>query len=72
MAAYSMDLRKRVLRAWDGGMDAEGMAAQVRSESRVGASAGAATARDRRRSRRGNKRSFAAASWRDRRTGSSR
>lgn len=28
MAAYSMDLRKRVLRAWDGGMDAEGIAAK--------------------------------------------
>ena len=28
MAAYSLDLRKRVLRAWDGGMDAEGVAAK--------------------------------------------
>ena len=27
MAAYSLDLRKRVLRAWDGGMDAERVAA---------------------------------------------
>lgn len=27
MAAYSMDLRKRVLRAWDTGMDAEAVAA---------------------------------------------
>ena len=26
MAAYSMDLRKRVVRAWDGGMDAESVA----------------------------------------------
>jgi transposase len=26
MAAYSLDLRKRVLRAWDAGMDAEGVA----------------------------------------------
>lgn len=28
MAAYSLDLRKRVLRAWDGGMDAERVAAK--------------------------------------------
>jgi hypothetical protein len=28
MAPYSMDLRKRVLRAWDGGLDAEGIAAK--------------------------------------------
>ena len=28
MAPYSMDLRKRVLRAWDGGMDADGVAAK--------------------------------------------
>ena len=28
MAAYSMDLRQRVLRAWDGGMDAESVAAK--------------------------------------------
>ena len=28
MAPYSMDLRKRVLRAWDGGMDAESVAAK--------------------------------------------
>ena len=28
MAAYSMDLRKRVVRAWDGGMDAESVAAK--------------------------------------------
>jgi transposase len=28
MAAYSLDLRKRVLRAWDGGLDAEGVAAK--------------------------------------------
>ena len=28
MAPYSMDLRKRVLRAWDSGMDAEGVAAK--------------------------------------------
>jgi transposase len=28
MAAYSLDLRKRVLRAWDGGMDAESVAAK--------------------------------------------
>jgi len=28
MAPYSMDLRKRVVRAWDGGMDAEGVAAK--------------------------------------------
>jgi transposase len=28
MAAYSMDLRKRVLRAWDGGLDAERVAAK--------------------------------------------
>ena len=28
MAAYSMDLRKRVLRAWDSGMDAESVAAK--------------------------------------------
>jgi transposase len=27
MAAYSLDLRKRVLRAWDAGMDAESVAA---------------------------------------------
>ena len=27
MAAYSLDLRKRVLRAWDGGMDADRVAA---------------------------------------------
>ena len=27
MAAYSLDLRERVLRAWDGGMDAETIAA---------------------------------------------
>src|SRR5215831_18788076 len=27
MAAYSMDLRKRVLRAWDSGLDAERVAA---------------------------------------------
>src|SRR2546427_6584408 len=26
MAPYSIDLRKRVLKAWDGGMDAEGVA----------------------------------------------
>ena len=28
MAPYSMDLRKRVLRAWDAGMDAESVAAK--------------------------------------------
>lgn len=28
MAPYSMDLRKRVARAWDAGMDAEGVAAK--------------------------------------------
>jgi transposase len=28
MAPYSLDLRKRVLRAWDGGMDAEAVAAK--------------------------------------------
>ena len=28
MAAYSMDLRQRVLRAWDRGMDAESVAAK--------------------------------------------
>jgi hypothetical protein len=28
MAPYSMDLRKRVLRAWDAGLDAEGVAAK--------------------------------------------
>ncbi len=28
MAAYSLDLRRRVLRAWDGGMDAESVAAK--------------------------------------------
>jgi transposase len=28
MAAYSMDLRKRVLRAWDSGLDAESVAAK--------------------------------------------
>ena len=28
MAAYSLDLRKRVLRAWDGGPDAESVAAK--------------------------------------------
>ena len=28
MAAYSLDLRKRVLRAWDSGMDAESVAAK--------------------------------------------
>ena len=28
MTAYSMDLRKRVLRAWDAGMDAEAVAAK--------------------------------------------
>jgi transposase len=28
MAAYSLDLRKRVLRAWDSGMDAERVAAK--------------------------------------------
>jgi transposase len=28
MAAYSLDLRKRVLRAWDGGLDAESVAAK--------------------------------------------
>ena len=28
MAPYSMDLRKRVLKAWDSGMDAEGVAAK--------------------------------------------
>ena len=28
MAAYSLDLRKRVLRAWDKGMDAESVAAK--------------------------------------------
>lgn len=28
MAPYSMDLRKRVARAWDGGLDAEGVAAK--------------------------------------------
>ena len=28
MAAYSLDLRKRVLRAWDTGMDAESVAAK--------------------------------------------
>ena len=28
MTAYSMDLRKRVLRAWDSGMDAEAVAAK--------------------------------------------
>ena len=28
MAAYSIDLRKRVLRAWDAGMDAESVAAK--------------------------------------------
>ena len=27
MAPYSMDLRKRVVRAWDAGMDAESVAA---------------------------------------------
>ena len=28
MTAYSLDLRKRVLRAWDSGMDAESVAAK--------------------------------------------
>ena len=28
MAAYSLDLRKRVLRAWDAGLDAESVAAK--------------------------------------------
>ena len=28
MAAYSLDLRKRVLRAWDGGLDADSVAAK--------------------------------------------
>ena len=28
MAAYSLDLRKRVLRAWDSGLDAESVAAK--------------------------------------------
>jgi len=28
MAPYSMDLRQRVLRAWDAGMDAQGVAAK--------------------------------------------
>ena len=28
MAAYSLDLRKRVLRAWDSGMDADSVAAK--------------------------------------------
>ena len=28
MVAYSLDLRKRVLRAWDSGMDAESVAAK--------------------------------------------
>jgi len=28
MAAYSLDLRRRVLRAWDGGLDAESVAAK--------------------------------------------
>ena len=28
MAAYSLDLRKRVLRAWDAGMDADSVAAK--------------------------------------------
>lgn len=28
MAAYSLDLRTRVLRAWDSGLDAEGVAAK--------------------------------------------
>ena len=28
MAAYSLDLRKRVLRAWDGGLDAASVAAK--------------------------------------------
>jgi transposase len=28
MAAYSLDLRKRVLRAWDGGMDVYSVAAK--------------------------------------------
>ena len=28
MSAYSLDLRKRVLRAWDAGMDAEAVAAK--------------------------------------------
>jgi transposase len=28
MAPYSLDLRKRVLRAWDAGMDAKGIAAK--------------------------------------------
>jgi transposase len=28
MAAYSLDLRKRVLRAWDAGLDAEAVAAK--------------------------------------------
>ena len=46
MAAYSLDLRNRVLRAWDSGMDAERCGGEVRAQPGVRLSTGAAAARD--------------------------
>ena len=62
MAAYSMDLRKRVLGDWDAGMDAETWPRSTRSAARgsiAWCSGGARPAR----SSRGAKPSFAPARW---------
>jgi hypothetical protein len=68
MAAYSMDLRKRVLLTWDAGMDAESVAAryEVSARGSIAYCNGGATPG---RSRRGSKRRFGSASWRRRKTG---
>ena len=62
MAPYSMDLRKRVLRAWDAGMDAESVAAKYEVSRawvhRIGWSSGGGRPD---RSRPGSKRNFAGA-----------
>ncbi len=46
MAAYSLDVRTRVLTDWDASMKAEDVAAKYRVQSRVGAPLGATAARD--------------------------
>ena len=47
MAPYSMDLRKRVARAWDAGVDAETRCRAIRRQSGLGASADPTAAGDR-------------------------
>ena len=46
MAAYSMDLRTRVLADWDAGSPTKELAAQISGQPVVGQSPGAATAGD--------------------------